>query len=167
MSQVDKKNFVEFINRRPYDSDLVIKDLGFIVMLALKKNRFPPSSYAALNDLVGEMFIELYKEPPCLDNEDWFIQLYRQARRVTSRYFKISCPPEETVQDPEEHLIHDYEPEDESRQVLDFEPYIDSLRLDDFILDAVYEYFDKRVAKEDPMNMDFSVFKVTLLAVIF
>lgn len=166
-----KDNFVAFLAGKSYDARRLQTELTQTITLALRKNRFPPPAFSHMSDLVGEMFAAMKAKPPDLSGDDWFIQMYRLARRTASKYFRQLAPKEERVSDPDGYVISTLPCTEEGlyiEQCADipesYEAYITALDLDIDDEDLVYRVMDSTMFNSDPEKMDLSLRRVVLFA---
>lgn len=173
MNWLKKDNFVALQRGEKYDPERLQAELLQTLTLALRKNRFPPSAFSHLPDLVGEMFAAMQAKPPDLsgNGDEWFIQMYRLARRVASKYFRRLAPREERVSDPSGYVMSSTPEESEGLYIEkradvpeSYEEYIEQLDLDEDIEDILYRVMDDRMFNSDPERMELSLRRVVLFA---
>lgn len=172
MKKLEKDNFVAFLGGREYDAPRLQSEMQFVIGMALRKNRFPPSTFSDMDDLVGEMFSAMCAKPPNLSGEGWFLEIYRLARRVASRYFRRMKPREEQSSDPQGHVIVDGQPDEAFPEPWSgnipesFEAYITGLELDADTESVVYSVIDHKMFNTDPDILDLSLRRAVLFAVM-
>lgn len=159
MSEIDSKNFVDFLVGREHNPTKVLDDCRSLVYLVLKKNRYPDFVYDYVDDLVGilvEKFLDHVGKAEYSEG-DVVSKCYVVSRRWISLYLR----------DCKRYCGLDIEPScADTPMSVDLSRYVDDLFVDPVVKSSL------KLFLSDPLNYPnlvngFSIFSIALQSATF